>query len=216
MLAPATRDAPVCGLVLCGGESRRMGRDKALLELGGQSLLEGAITRLEPLCDEVWLASGARPRYVRLGRREVLDRRPPGTGPLAALEAGLWELRARGEHGWLLLLACDMPGADAALFGQLLEQARREELDSCGLSGARGPEPLAAVYSAALLESVTAALDAGECKMTSHARHSARHGAPPRCAWVERRDEPLFRNLNTPADLEASRQGAARPEAARP
>jgi molybdenum cofactor guanylyltransferase len=211
MLARATRDAPVCGLVLCGGQSQRMGQDKALLELGGRSLLERALAELEPVCEEVWLASGPAPRYVRLGRREVLDRRPRGSGPLAALEAGLCELRARGERGWLALLACDMPGADRELFRELLARAQGEQLDLAGLCGARGQEPLAAVYSAALLESVRAALDAGERRMNSPARFAARHGALPRCAWIERPDGPCFRNLNTPADLEAARPEAARP-----
>jgi len=205
MLAPATLDAPVFGLVLCGGESRRMGRDKALLELRGRSLLEGAIAALEPLCREVWLASGPEPRYLQLGRLEILDRRARGTGPLAALEAGLMALRARSERGWLLLLACDMPGAEPALFRELLARAQRENLELCGLCSERGPEPLAAVYSADLLESVSAALDAGERKMTSHERFPARHAALPRIAWQAHEEPALFRNLNTMADLEAAR-----------
>jgi molybdopterin-guanine dinucleotide biosynthesis protein A len=205
MLAPATADAPVFGLVLCGGESQRMGRDKALLELRGRSLLERAIGELEPICREVWLASGPSPRYLQLGRLEILDRRARGTGPLAALEAGLVALRAQSERGWLALLACDMPGAGTALFRELLARVQREDLDACGLSGARGPEPLAAVYSAALLESVGAALDAGERKMTSPERFPARHGALPRYAWNARAEAELFRNLNTPAELEAAR-----------
>ena len=205
MPAPATHDAPVFGLVLCGGESQRMGRDKAVLELRGRSLLEGAIAALEPLCQDVWLASGPAPRYLPLGRLEILDRRARGTGPLAALEAGLITLRARGERGWLLLLACDMPGAGTELFRDLLAHAQHESLDQCGLSSARGPEPLAAVYSAALLESVSAALDAGERKMTSPGRFPAQHGALPRVAWQARVEPALFRNLNTPADLEAAR-----------
>jgi molybdopterin-guanine dinucleotide biosynthesis protein A len=205
MLDPATADAPVFGLVLCGGESQRMGRDKALLELRGRSLLEGAITELAPVCREVWLASGSAPRYLALGRLEVLDRRPRGTGPLAALEAGLALLRSRGEQGWLALLACDMPGAGTALFRELLARARAEDLDACGLAGARGPEPLAAVYSAALLESVRAALDAGAFKMTSPERFPARHGRLPRVAWLAHGEPQLFANLNTPAELEAAR-----------
>jgi molybdenum cofactor guanylyltransferase len=205
MLAPATRDAPVFGLVLCGGESQRMGRDKALLELGGRSLVERAVGELEPLCEEVWLASGPVPRFTGLGRLELCDRRPRGSGPLAALEAGLITLRARGERGWLAVLACDMPGARTALFRELLGRAEREGLDLAGLGGERGPEPLCAVYSGALLESVQAALEQGELKMTSPARFPARHGALPRCAWVAHAEPALFSNLNTPADLEAAR-----------
>jgi len=205
MLAPATHDAPICGLVLCGGESQRMGRDKALVELHGRSLLEGAIALLQPLCEEVWLASGPAPRYLALGRLELCDRRPRGSGPLAALEAGLLALRARGARGYLCVLACDMPGAGSELYRALVARAVREELDVCGLSGERGPEPLAAVYSSAMLESVRAALDAGERKMTSPERFPARHGGLPRCDWRAHAEPKLFANLNTPADLEAAR-----------
>jgi len=205
MLAPALRDAPLFGLVLCGGESQRMGRDKALLPLHGRSLLEGALAVLEPLCEEVWFASGPVPRYVALGRLELCDRRPRGSGPLAALEAGLIALRARGRGGYLALLACDMPGASSALFRELAARAQSEGLDRCALAGARGLEPLCAVYSDALLENVTAALDAGDFRMRALERFPARHGALPRCAELELSDSALFRNLNTPADLEAAR-----------
>ena len=98
-----------------------------------------------------------------------------------------------------------MPGAGTALFRELLARAQREGLDQVGLAGERGPEPLACVYSAALLESVRAALDAGERKMTSFERFPARHGALPRCAWQPRAEPALFANLNCPADLEAAR-----------
>ncbi|MBK7644027.1 MAG: molybdenum cofactor guanylyltransferase [Planctomycetes bacterium] len=208
MLAPATREAPLFGLVLCGGESQRMGSDKALLPLEGRSLLERAIACLEPVCEEVWLGSGPSPRYVALGHRELLDRRKRGSGPLAALEAGLFELRARGRGGYLALLACDMPGASTALVRELARRAQSEDLDRCALAGERGLEPLCAVYSDALLESVRAALDAGDPRMSAIEGFPARHAALPRCATLASADPLVFRNLNTPAELEAARAWA--------
>ncbi len=204
MLASATREEPVYGLVLCGGESRRMGRDKAQVEFGGRTLLERAFATLESVCDEVWLASGPAPRYVALGRREVLDHRPAGSGPLAGVEAGLWALRARAEEGWLVALACDMPGVDEPLVRGLLQRAGDERLDLLCLASERGPEPLAGVWSGRMLESVRAALDAGDAKMTAPARFATRLGAAPRVGW-QPAEERTIRNLNTPADLEGAR-----------
>lgn len=203
MLRGASGDEPVLGLVLCGGESRRMGRDKARVELGGRTLLERAFGVLEPLCDEVLLASGPAPRYLEFGRQEVLDRRPPGSGALAGIEAGLWSLRGRAAQGWLLVLACDMPGVDTALLGRLLGRARAERLDLVLLESERGPEPLAGVWSAVLLESVRASLDAGEAKLTAPLGFAAHGGSLPRVGW-ERVELARVRNLNTPADLEGA------------
>lgn len=200
----ASGDGPVLGLVLCGGESRRMGRDKARVELGGRTLLERACGVLEPLCDEVLLASGPVPRYLEFGRLEVLDRRASGSGALAGVEAGLWTLRGRAADGWLLVLACDMPGVEEQLLARLLARARAEALDLLLLESERGPEPLAGVWSAAMLESVRAALDAGEAKMTAPERFATRRGTRPVCGR-ERVELACVRNLNTPADLEGAR-----------
>ena len=97
--------------VLCGGRSRRMGRDKALLRLGDQTLLERTVGVLSRLAPRVYLACGAEERYAELGLECVLDRLPDG-GPLAGLEAALTRLQADGG-GWLGILACDMPRAES-------------------------------------------------------------------------------------------------------
>ena len=72
------------GVVLCGGSSRRMGRDKALLEIEGQSLVARAASALAEVAPRVLLASGSAPRYPALGLECVLDP-VEGNGPLAGL-----------------------------------------------------------------------------------------------------------------------------------
>jgi len=184
------------GVVFCGGESRRMGRDKALLELGGESLVTRAAARLDELAGEVVLASGVRPRYPETGRTCVLDS-GADLGPLGGLDAALdhaeHHLRER-----VLVLACDMPDLPSALLARLLARARRTDADLCLLAGPAGDEPLCAVVHVRARPAVRAALARGARRMDSF------HGD----VRVERlalaADElALVANLNTPEDWRA-------------
>lgn len=100
-------------LILSGGNSRRMGRDKASLPVGRQSLVERIAMRLAPAVDEVLISVGpSGPTYD--GRRTVVDRFV-GMGPLGGMHAGLLEAR----HPLVWVVACDVPDVEPAL-GSLL------------------------------------------------------------------------------------------------
>jgi molybdopterin-guanine dinucleotide biosynthesis protein A len=176
-----------------------MGRDKALIVHGGRTLLERAVSELAAVSQPVMLACGSQPRYAELGLPLALDREG-GLGPLAGLEAGL---SAAGE-GWVLCLACDMPGAGGALLRALVARARAARCDAALLSSARGVEPLCGVYHTRLLGPVRAALAAGERKMTSLFAHPLPDGRLPRLLAVDAGEfgaEGALWNLNAPADL---------------
>jgi len=194
------------GVVFCGGESRRMGADKALLEVRGRTLLEGAIATLTEVCDEVLLASGPEARYGDTGRRAVVDR-VVGGGPLAGLEAALAEASERGVDGprWVAVLACDMPRAEGALFRALVERAEALEADACLLETPDGVEPLLAVYRPRCLGAVRRALEAGERRMVAFHR-----GHGPIAVATLRAEEPaLASNLNTPDELQREKERSA-------
>lgn len=197
------RRADLTGLVLCGGRSRRMGVDKASLELAGRTLLERAALELESIATSTFLACGPSPRYAELGRPLALDAWPEG-GPLAGLEAGL----ALCGTEFLAALACDMPRATAPAILALRRRAEEMELDACFLETDGGVEPLFAVYRRSCLAAVRTALAAGERKMTSFLRFPKSDGALPKSGSFPERElpEPLSRlgvarNLNTPAEL---------------
>ena len=78
----------VTGLVLAGGASRRMGRDKAFLELDGRPLIGIVVERMAVVCAEVLLVAGDPRPYADLGVPLVQDRFP-GVGVLGGLHAGL-------------------------------------------------------------------------------------------------------------------------------
>lgn len=204
---PATR---LVGVALCGGESRRMGTDKARLRLAGNSLLELVIERLERICGRVVLACGSQARYSELGRELVLDDpRLAGRGPIAGILGALDAFEAER----FLVLACDLPRADGALLEALVLRAEEERLDACLFESARGPEPLCAVYARTLRHPMRAALAAGEGRVIDFLRHPLPDGRALRAGWVREEElggelaaaDPAF-NLNTPAELELERR----------
>jgi molybdopterin-guanine dinucleotide biosynthesis protein A len=150
--------APLQGLVLAGGQSRRMGADKASLEIAGTSLLARAVAMLGQLVDEVYVSVAAAQSADPL-RSEftVIPDQFADIGPAAGL---LSAHRHAPESAWLVI-ACDMPLLDTESLLQLVE-SRRPEMAATVWAAAdsSGPEPLCAIYEpgtlAAFLEQVTA------------------------------------------------------------
>src|SRR5271156_1644278 len=103
----------VGGYVLAGGRSSRMGRDKALLELGGKPLALHAVTKLQRVCSDVHILSENRElsAYAPL----VSDLHP-GCGPIGGIEAAF----AHSTHEWNLFLPVDMPFFPSALLFALV------------------------------------------------------------------------------------------------
>jgi molybdopterin-guanine dinucleotide biosynthesis protein A len=126
--------------VLAGGASRRMGRDKATLAVGGVELASLALAAAARVAHPVVLVAPEGHPARRVAAPAVAD---PGLGPLAALAAALDALEA--EH--VLVLAADHPGLRVELLARLVALAGGAEAVACR----RGPrlEPLVAVYQRA-------------------------------------------------------------------
>jgi molybdopterin-guanine dinucleotide biosynthesis protein A len=118
---PAVQLLPL--LVLAGGQSRRMGRDKAGLNWEGTPLLLRVIGRLAPIAAEVWVA--ARPgQALPSGEYRRVDDERPGEGPLAGLSRGLAAIGGGAADAVpVAVAACDYPYAEPALFPALLTAA---------------------------------------------------------------------------------------------
>jgi molybdopterin-guanine dinucleotide biosynthesis protein A len=189
----------VSGLVLCGGQSRRMGADKARVELAGRDLIGYPLAALAELGVKVRLACGATERYADLGFERVLDGLSDG-GPLAGLAAGL-DAAARAGEEWLLVLACDMPRASASVLRELLQRARERGLDACLAELERGSQPTYAVYHVRCAGPARAALNAGERRLVSF--HGGLRVGTLALGGAEDADSAL--NLNTPSELASER-----------
>ncbi|NNC86918.1 MAG: NTP transferase domain-containing protein [Akkermansiaceae bacterium] len=130
------------GLLLAGGRSRRMGRDKAELPLpDGTTLRERSIRLLEEVVDRVFLSTA--PDDPRAGDPSSLPDLAPGRGPLAGLEAAFHH---GPDRAWLVL-ACDLPLLDAETLAALTaarDPARAATAFASRFDGR--PEPLCAIY----------------------------------------------------------------------
>jgi molybdenum cofactor guanylyltransferase len=184
------------GVVLCGGGSRRMGVDKALLEIDGEPLVARAARLLSEVADPVVLASGAAGRLGRdFGYLEVEDE-VREAGPMGGLAAAL----ASSPHRLVAAVAVDMPYASPAVFDLLAGLHDGE--DAVVPVTAPGLEPLHAVYSTACLGSVRIALEAKSFGLRSWLR-SLDVREVPEAEWRTVDPDGRFAlNVNRVADLE--------------
>lgn len=137
-------------LILAGGDSRRMGQDKAGLVLDGQTLLQHMQGMAQPLFAEVILS--VRQLRPDIDLPQVCDD-PAHSGPLAGLAAGL----QRANTPWVFAVACDMPFITPALIEYLAQQ--RGEFQAVVPMVCGYPQPLAAYYSASCVPLVLACLN---------------------------------------------------------
>jgi molybdopterin-guanine dinucleotide biosynthesis protein A len=181
------------GFVLAGGQSRRMGRDKALLPWSGVSLLEHAARAVAEAAGSATVI-GPPERYGHLGF-PVLDDLRPGLGPLAGLESALFHTDA----DWNLVVACDLPDLSAAALRRLAARAAGSAAGAVVAGSREAMQPLCAFYHRRLLPLVSSQLDGNRLKMKDMIE-LARTEFAPECA--------VGANLNTPADWLAA--GGAR------
>src|SRR3989338_10181125 len=138
---------PLTGVILAGGVSQRMGRDKARLPWGDATLLEHCIDTLRPAVDEIIVAVSDAQRFDLRNVRVVEDL-IPGAHALGGLYTGL---RA-ASSGWCFVCACDMPFVNPRLVRALAEQARG--YDAVIPKTAQGLQPLHAVYATSALGAI--------------------------------------------------------------
>ena len=176
-------------LVLAGGDSRRMGRPKAWLEVGDTFLLRHVADNLASAFSEV-IVSFAEPEQLEqpVPYRVVFDRKH-SAGPLAGLEAGL--LVARNDVTFAV--ACDMPYVTLEVAHMAIAAARRCDAALPRIDGR--PEPLCGAYRRSALPFITGALNTGRLKAADVANDLE-------VTWLEGLDPKLFRSLNSQEDLE--------------
>lgn len=181
-------------VVLAGGLSRRMGRDKATLSAGGPTLTEYVIERLRPVVDEVIVATGSRNLELD-GVRTVHDHFS-GAGPLAGIHAGL--RAAAFDHAWVV--ACDYPDVDPAI-GRCLARAVTGFDVAVPLIAGQA-QGVCAVYSVRLTALIEQLIGSGRRRVGALLEScSVRYLDEGELRQVEP-ELRSFRNLNTPADYD--------------
>ncbi len=203
----------VTGIVLAGGRSSRMGREKAFLRIGGQPLVERVIGRLQRLCTEMIIVTNSPEHYAHLPARLVSDV-IPGRGPLVGIYSGLRE----AQNDLAVVVACDMPFLNPSLLQFMVAQSSRYDVviprtryeaaprglhrhQALPTGRAKGLHPLHAVYRKTCLPPIERLIGANDLRVIGFFPQV-------RVRYVEQdeivRFDPLqrsFFNVNTPSDL---------------
>ena len=185
----------IAGIVLAGGQSRRMGGgDKGLLDLGGRPVIAHVIERLG--CARAISANGDPARFARFGLPVLPDSVPDWPGPLAGVLAGMDWAAGQGIAR-IRTAAADTPFFPRDL-GTRLAAAKAPVVMATG----GGDHPAFAMWDVALRDDLRAALHSGTRRMRDwmDARGALRVEIPG--------EDPFF-NINTPADLDAARRRLA-------
>lgn len=187
----------LCGCVLAGGRSSRMGRDKALLRLAGQTgtsrLLDRAWQTLSAICPQVYVVSTpgrAYPPYP------CLYDETPHQGPIGGVIRALKKAREMNFNG-VVALACDMPLMRPALLRGLAQNAPEEAAGAFYENPANGKiEMLAGIYALSSLPYLEAAVEKGEFSLYWALPAACLHTIPLASA-----DAQAFLNCNDEDDL---------------
>ncbi len=186
------------GIILAGGRSRRLGRDKAVELFGGQPLIRRVIDRIESLTGEIVVVVADTRRGADLPlavrHRTVVDIYPE-KGSLGGIFSGL---SGAGKE-WGLVAACDMPFLNRRLIEYML--TLREGWDAVVPRPGAYPEPTHALYAKSCLPQIEARLQANDLKISNffdavRVRYVGE-------AEIRQFDPELhsFFNINSPEDL---------------
>ena len=205
---PMKRYSQVAAYILAGGASSRMGREKGLLEIGGEPLIIRTARLVEPLVTEVTFVGPAE-RYSALGLRAIADQPLRGREGLQVVRtplAGIATALNATKMPWNLILACDLPYLTAPWLDWLLARAIDSEAQIVMPRTSRGLEPLTAVYRSECAAPIVAALDRGVRKVTD-AMAEFRTEQLLESNWqVHEPHGRALKNMNTLSDYEDAKQ----------
>jgi len=178
---------PAAALILAGGKSERMGRDKSMLLVDGRPMIEQICTQLRPHFERLLISANDSRKYAFLNIDTVPDK-IPGQGSLMGIASAL----AASEHDLNLVVACDIPRVDMAVVRRLMLDVEGHD-GAVPQSEAGHIEPLFAVYRKRMLGALDATLRAGKRKIKD---------ALDQCdiKYVALTGGESLRNLNTPED----------------
>lgn len=183
--------APLYGLVLAGGRSTRMGKDKAALAYHGATQLDWGMALLKPFVARAWISvrreQTADP--VRVRYEQIVDAQDD-LGPIAGISAAQ---SAHPEAAWLVM-ACDLPFLDAATLRHLLSRRQSQRVATAYRSSHDGlPEPLCAIYEPASREPIAIYVaNGGKCPRKFLLTADAH--------IIEEPNPRALDNVNTPAE----------------
>jgi molybdopterin-guanine dinucleotide biosynthesis protein A len=177
-------------IVLAGGKSSRMGRDKALLPIGDLTMIEYIVAQLRPHFSQILVSSNDPERYAFLGL-EVVPDRSLGKGPMMAVASTL----ERASYDLSFVIPCDVPRVHIPLMNRLLRAGLAGAEVAVPVTPESHYEPLFAVYRRSVRTLLDRALAKGERRLYS---------VYDDCdtAYFQMREADQLHNVNTTAEYE--------------
>lgn len=187
----------VTGVILAGGQSRRMGQNKALMSLGGMRLIDRVVKVMSQVCTEILMVTNSPEVYTDLGIKMVGDVQY-NKGSLGGIYSALCSVTT--SH--CLVVACDMPFLKVSVLRYLIAQIEAYDVVIPEIEGEL--QPMHAIYSHTCLEPIAQRLAANRLRVVGFfpevnvriASEAELRAFDPRLL--------TFQNLNTPEDMEAA------------
>jgi molybdenum cofactor guanylyltransferase len=198
--------------ILAGGQSRRMGQDKALLEVDGRALIEYVIDVANRVSDETLIVASDRPEYEQFGSRVVADKFPQ-SGSLG----GIYTALSESTNDDCLVLACDMPFVNEKLLRFMIDSFENADALVPSLAAERSDqggsetlETLHAIYSKACIPAIERQLNAGVFKVIGFFSEVNVQKLPEEKILEYDPQLLSFFNANTPEEFEWARNRLAK------
>lgn len=188
-------NAPLCGLVLAGGQSKRMGHDKAAVAYQGKPQVEVCFELLQRVCDSVFVSTRADQADApgRKGLPQIHDR----FGHIGPMDGILSAFETHPDRAWLVV-ACDLPFLNEVTLRSLIAQRDAAKDATAFVSSSDGlPEPLCAIYEPRIRAKLQALLSQDmRCPRKALIRSDTKLLKLP--------DERALDNVNNPEELDAA------------
>jgi len=175
---------PLAAIILAGGRSRRMNREKPLLPLGGRPLIETVVAQIRPCFRTILISAGDGRKFAFLGLPVIVDE-APGQGPLMAILTALRASPCRGNF----VMACDIPRVHLPFLRKILSLAPGFEIVVPRYRDGK-TEPLFAAYDRGIVPAIERQVEAGDFRISSLFGNC-------RTKFVAMDGQTWFRNLNT-------------------
>ncbi len=175
---------PLAAIILAGGRSRRMRREKPLLPVCGRTLIETLIAQVRPCFTTILVSAGDRDKFDFLGL-PVIEDETPGQGPLPAILTALRASPCRSNF----VMACDIPSVDIPFLETILALAPVHEIVVPRYRDGKF-EPLFAAYDRSVIPAIEKQIAGNDFRISSLFRSCRTH-------FVAMDGQHWFRNLNT-------------------
>jgi molybdopterin-guanine dinucleotide biosynthesis protein A len=181
----------ITGIILAGGESSRMGTDKAMLQIDGKSLLEKSLELCKPMCHDILISSN-NPKHRKFGFTLIHDE-IKNCGPMG----GIYSCLKKSETDWNFVISVDSIFITSDFIAFLI--SKTGIFDAVVPVHKNGKDPLIALYNKNCLPAIQEKLDLKDYKI-HHLLDSINTCFVDVESWVKKYPE-IFRNFNRPEDL---------------